>query len=122
MSIAKANFLEYRSFTVRLFRHLSIEMATFLAKEDTHYHPDKRTMQIDTFKRYIDQILNQDWWIRIDTRAPECTYYFGPFAYREEAKKSQIGYVEDLASEGAKEIVINIEKNSPQKLTIHDCD
>lgn len=120
MSIIKANFFEYRSFTVRFFRYFSIELATFSARELTYHYQDKRTVQIDKFRRYIDQIINQDWWIRIDTRAPDCTYCFEPFDHGEEAKVSQMDYMEDLTWEGAQEIIVNIEKSSPQALTIYD--
>lgn len=77
-------------------------------------------MRLPNLKHSITQILNQDWWVRIETKAPDCTYYFGPFDHEEEAKTSQIGYVDDLIWEGVEEITVDIEKISPQALTIYD--
>lgn len=76
-------------------------------------------MQLLDFKLTVDRILNQKWWVRIDTKIPACTYYFGPFCQREEARNSQIGYVDDLVGEGAQEIRVKIERARPQNLTIY---
>ncbi len=77
-------------------------------------------MQLPDFKLKIGQIFNQDWWVKIETRAPACTYYFGPFYQRSEAQASQIGYLDDLAEEGAKGITVKIERGCPQELTVYE--
>ena len=46
-------------------------------------------------------IVGLAYWLEITTEKPECTYYFGPFASREEAISMQSGYLEDLSNEGA---------------------
>ncbi|MGL5807703.1 MAG: DUF1816 domain-containing protein [Xenococcaceae cyanobacterium] len=59
-----------------------------------------------------------DWWAKIITATPHCTYYFGPFSTREEAELAYPGYVEDLNDERATGIVIVIERAQPEVLTI----
>jgi hypothetical protein len=63
-----------------------------------------------------------DWWVKIDTETPQCTYYFGPFDSITEAKQTQPGYVEDLEQEGAKGITVLISQFKPQTLTICEED
>ncbi len=58
------------------------------------------------------------WWVKIDTRSPDCTYYFGPFDSSQEAHAHQSGYEEDLLKEGAKDVVTTIKKCNPGELTI----
>lgn len=77
-------------------------------------------MQLSDLKRSIAQMLSPDWWIRIETKVPDCVYYFGPFDHQEEAKASKNGYIDDLIQEGAEEITIHLERGSPQVLTIYD--
>ncbi|MFP4134257.1 MAG: DUF1816 domain-containing protein [Halothece sp.] len=49
----------------------------------------------------ILEFFGKAWWIEIKTASPRCTYYFGPFVSKREAKKLKQGYVEDLEGEGA---------------------
>jgi Domain of unknown function (DUF1816) len=65
---------------------------------------------------------NYHWWIKISTTTPCCTYYFGPFDDREEAKIYQPGYVEDLVEEKAQGIKVETKRCQPQWLTIEDKD
>jgi hypothetical protein len=60
------------------------------------------------------------WWIKIDTSTPPCTYYFGPFDSKKEAKIHQSGYVEDLIQENAQGIVVKTKwcLRLPESLTI----
>ncbi|MDZ8223049.1 MULTISPECIES: DUF1816 domain-containing protein [unclassified Nostoc] len=58
------------------------------------------------------------WWVEIKTQNPRCTYYFGPFLSSSDAKLSSIGYIEDLESEGAQGISVNIKRCKPNNLTI----
>ena len=45
-------------------------------------------------------------------------YYFGPFSSKTEAENSQDGYVQDLATEGAQNIDVNVKWCKPKQLTI----
>ena len=58
------------------------------------------------------------WWVKIQTKRPQCVYYFGPFASDREAQSYQSGYVEDLTQEGAQGIKVATRKGNPQQLTI----
>lgn len=62
--------------------------------------------------------INTAWWAEITTNSPRCTYYFGPFQSYDEAKQAYPGYIEDLNSEGAQEIVVVIKRCQPELLTI----
>ena len=75
-------------------------------------------MPASQFQHFISRYLRKKWWIKIKTEIPNCTYYFGPFNQKAEAKKSQVGYLDDLITEGAREIRVDIEKVHPQYLTI----
>lgn len=57
-------------------------------------------------------------WIEINTDNPRCTYYFGPFLSKNEARLAEPGYIEDLKEEGAKGISVSIKRFKPQELTI----
>lgn len=57
-------------------------------------------------------------WIEIDTESPTCTYYFGPFLTQKDAIAEQQGYVEDLESEDATVIKVNIKRCKPSSLTV----
>lgn len=72
-------------------------------------------------KEILTEILNAigwAYWVKIETKQPNCTYYFGPFANFQEAKLSKVGYVEDLNQEGATGITIEIKRCKPRELTI----
>jgi hypothetical protein len=60
------------------------------------------------------------WWIKIYTSKPSCTYYFGPFDNKTEAKIHQYGYVEDLVREKAQDIRVKTKwfLRPPKSLTI----
>jgi hypothetical protein len=60
------------------------------------------------------------WWVEIVTQNPRCTYYFGPFLNSMEAKAAIKGYVEDLESENAQGIIVNVKRCKPANLTIAD--
>ena len=60
----------------------------------------------------------QAWWVKVSTTQPRCTYYFGPFADRQQAHLAISGYVEDLESESAQVIQTQIEQCKPKRLTI----
>lgn len=58
------------------------------------------------------------YWLKMTTKVPKCTYYFGPFESSSEAKSFQPGYIEDLIAEDAQGIHIELEKAlQPEKLT-----
>lgn len=65
-------------------------------------------------------LSKRPWWVKIETEAPVCLYYFGPFDSKEEANKLRPGYVEDLLCEGAQSIKTVIENADPERLTICD--
>ena len=58
------------------------------------------------------------WWVEIQTKNPQCTYYFGPFETDVEAKALQDGYLEDLRQEQAQIITVEIKQCKPKELTI----
>ena len=59
------------------------------------------------------------YWLEISTKVPKCVYFFGPFDSPFEAKASQAGYIEDLMSENAGGIHIELKQCSqPPELTI----
>jgi hypothetical protein len=60
----------------------------------------------------------QAWWIEIFTAQPQCTYYFGPFAGAQEAQTAIKGYLQDLESEAAQGIEIQVKRCRPPQLTI----
>lgn len=57
------------------------------------------------------------WWVKIVTKMPHCTYYFGPFDSAREARQTEPGYVEDLEQEGAKGISVLIMQCQPETFT-----
>jgi Domain of unknown function (DUF1816) len=61
-----------------------------------------------------------DWWTKITTMDPKCIYYFGPFSSYDEARVAYPGYIEDLSHEGAKGIIVVIQRCEPDALTICD--
>ena len=63
------------------------------------------------------------YWLKITTKVPKCTYYFGPFDSPLEAKALQSGYIEDLIAEDAQGIHIELEHcPKPELLTICEED
>ena len=58
------------------------------------------------------------WWVKITTCQPRCLYFFGPFASVKEAQSAQDGYINDLQSEGALDISVEIKYCQPRSLTI----
>ncbi|MEI6379877.1 MAG: DUF1816 domain-containing protein [Cyanobacteriota bacterium ELA615] len=64
--------------------------------------------------------LGLAYWAEIRTENPKCVYYFGPFASLAEAKTHHTGYLEDLQSEGAQSILVDIKRCKPTVLTIDE--
>ena len=63
------------------------------------------------------------YWLKISTKVPKCTYYFGPFDSPWEAKALQAGYIEDLMEEKAQGIHIELQQcEQPEALTICEED
>ena len=59
------------------------------------------------------------YWLKITTKVPSCTYYFGPFDSPLEARALQAGYIEDLIQEEALGIHVELEQRvQPEVLTI----
>jgi Domain of unknown function (DUF1816) len=82
---------------------------------------NKIAMKILTIWTNALNFLGRAWWIEVLTTQPKCTYYFGPFAYIEEAKEAIKDYIEDLESESAQGIQTKIKRCKPNQLTIdHD--
>ncbi|WP_069791194.1 DUF1816 domain-containing protein [Cyanobacterium sp. IPPAS B-1200] len=74
-------------------------------------------------KELLIQILNflgLACWMKLTTENPRCTYYFGPFLTKKEARENQQGYIDDLLEEGAKEIKISMKRFKPTELTIFE--
>ena len=69
--------------------------------------------------RLVD-FIGQAYWIKIATAKPSCTYYFGPFISKKDAKLAQGGFIEDLEAENAEGITISINRCNPQELTVFD--
>jgi hypothetical protein len=63
------------------------------------------------------------YWLKISTKIPKCTYYFGPFDSPWEAKALQPGYIEDLMEEEAQGIHVELEQcDQPDVLTLCEED
>ena len=63
------------------------------------------------------------YWLKITTKVPKCTYYFGPFDSSLEAKGLQAGYIEDLMQEEAQGIHIELQRSpQPKQLTFCEDD
>ena len=80
----------------------------------------KSPPQINFLNTSFSKILVVPWWLEIKTAIPSCTYYFGPFSEPKMAKISQYGYIEDLLSEKARGITVEIKKLKPKELTIFE--
>lgn len=69
----------------------------------------------------IKEQKNLPFWLKITTKVPKCTYYFGPFNSASEAKLLQPGYIEDLMAEEAQGIHIELKQTAqPEQLTVCD--
>jgi hypothetical protein len=80
-------------------------------------------IKITNFFTNIWSFGGRAWWIEVVTTQPHCTYYFGPFTDAQEAKVEIPGFIEDLESEFAKEIQIQVKHCKPGQLTIdHDME
>ena len=66
----------------------------------------------------ILNVLGRAYWIKIETKQPSCTYYFGPFINIRDAQSAQAGYLEDLSQEGASNIIVDIKRCKPTELTV----
>ncbi len=62
--------------------------------------------------------LGLAYWVEITTTAPDCTYFFGPFASQRLAQAHWPGFVDDLMHEGAEGISVEIRRVRPRQLTI----
>jgi hypothetical protein len=60
------------------------------------------------------------WWVKITTKMPQCTYFFGPFNSAWEAKSHQDDYLEGLLAEKALGISIELEQCQPYNLSISE--
>ncbi|BAZ44667.1 CpcD phycobilisome linker-like protein [Chondrocystis sp. NIES-4102] len=76
----------------------------------------------DRFRNFANSVVrfkvSQPYWVKITTKKPHCIYYFGPFDNYSEAKEMQSGYVEDLMTEKAIGITVEIKRCLPTRLTI----
>jgi hypothetical protein len=70
------------------------------------------------FLTNFQNVLGLAWWVEVKTDEPQCTYYFGPFSDEAAARSTEAGYVEDLVSEGAKNIVVTVKRCKPEHLTV----
>lgn len=83
-------------------------------------------MLFNTFANRLKTIANsivlfksgKPYWVEITTKQPNCLYYFKPFQNYAEAKQMQQGYIEDLISEKAIGISVDIKRCLPSRLTI----
>jgi len=66
----------------------------------------------------LSDFKQKAWWVKIITKQPDCTYYFGPFETSEEAQANESGYLQDLQAEGTQEMQVVIYQGQPRKLTI----
>lgn len=58
------------------------------------------------------------WWVRIHTRQPEYTYYFGPFDQQADAEKKLPEFIGDLRAEAAIISQFEVLRCSPPEVTI----
>jgi hypothetical protein len=59
-------------------------------------------------------------WVEIVTENPRCTYYFGPFIWKSAAESEKMGYIEDIQSEGARIVSVQVKRCQPGNLTIFE--
>ncbi len=79
----------------------------------------QRLPMSELFLTLLDK-LGLAYWAEIRTENPKCIYYFGPFISLAEAKGYHRGYLEDLKSEGAQSIQVDIRRCKPSLLTINE--
>jgi hypothetical protein len=60
------------------------------------------------------------YWVEIETKSPQCTYYFGPFLNAADAQVACQGYVDDLRQEGAQDLTVQVLRLKPDNLTVYD--
>ena len=48
--------------------------------------------------------LGLAWWAKVQTKAPNVTYWFGPFLTKNSLKESLKPFIKDLSDEGSKDI------------------
>ena len=73
------------------------------------------------FTNVLDALgFGSDWWIKVVTKAPECTYYFGPYDSKAEAEAEQFGFIEDLKGENAVIVSQEVLRTNPTEYTIYD--
>ena len=83
----------------------------------------KDLQTLNKIKNVLPDFLSKpgtSWWVEIITAKPNCIYYFGPFQNSKEAETAYPGYVEDLESEAAQGIEVNIKRCKPDVLTVED--
>lgn len=69
----------------------------------------------------VKELKRVPYWLKITTKVPKCTYYFGPFDSPLEAKALQAGFIEDLMEEDAQGIHLELEQcPQPDVLTVYD--
>ena len=64
--------------------------------------------------------IGLDWWIKVVTDDPECTYSFGPYDSKSEAEAEQFGFIEDLKCENAIIVSQEVMRDKPTEYTIYD--
>ena len=64
-------------------------------------------------------VFTQDWWIKVDTGNPVCTYYFGPYTHKGEAEAEVDGFLADLRSENAVILNTEVKRDNPQEVTVY---
>ena len=60
--------------------------------------------------------LGLAWWAKIETEDPSCTYWFGPFITKRSLKENISSFINDLSSEGSKNIkhsLVRCKKEEP---------
>ncbi|MCG5059456.1 MAG: DUF1816 domain-containing protein [Limnoraphis sp. WC205] len=62
--------------------------------------------------------LGLAFWVEIITESPNCTYYFGPFLTAKEAHSAEVGYREDIESEGVNTYKVSVRRCKPSRLTV----
>ena len=73
----------------------------------------------EIIRKFLDTV-GWAYWVKITTEQPYCIYYFGPFLNVQEAQSAQPGFIEDLQSEDAKSIKVEIKRCQPEELTSFD--
>ena len=76
--------------------------------------------QTSSIKNSCSKIVRLSWWLEIKTVIPHCTYYFGPFSSKKEAKISQYDYIKDLLQKKAHGITVEVKQLQPKELMIYE--